>query len=91
MSGAGERYVSDADTFQKVVDASYQVPGNKISTGGNAALMGARFSKESCSVFLGGPVGPRLGNLLSPYNIKLLDGQESIDEVIGFANVVCMG
>lgn len=50
-SGAAERVVKDAPTFDKVVKAIDALPEKKVYTGGNAALMGDRMARcESVNV-----------------------------------------
>ncbi|XP_078001060.1 ADP-dependent glucokinase-like [Glandiceps talaboti] len=50
---AGERYMSDKDSFQKVMDVAKVLPDTQQALGGNAALMANRLAIEGCDVLLG--------------------------------------
>ncbi|ELR12829.1 ADPdependent glucokinase [Acanthamoeba castellanii str. Neff] len=76
QGSAAERYVADVPLFERLDAQASAV----YSTGGNAALMANRLAELGSEVFLGGPIGPRLAELLHP-NIQHMGGEGTKDEV----------
>jgi len=64
---AAERFVSDKDVFEEIVKAAVLVEGATYDVGGNAAIMGLKmlYTSRNSKVTLGGPIGPKLMELLN--------------------------
>jgi ADP-dependent glucokinase len=80
---AVERFFTDLDRFKEIVKiASKDSLKHEFYIGGNAALMAQKLTQltpDTTSIFLGGPVGGKLRELLSP---RINTGsQSSSDEV----------
>ncbi|KAL0478164.1 ADP-dependent glucokinase [Acrasis kona] len=81
-SGA-ERFVYDKTVFTQIVSAGTSealINKSFFHIGGNAALMGVKFSKENWSVLLSGAIGPKMRELLSPYTNIDFSNQDAHDE-----------
>eukprot|EP00794_Sanderia_malayensis_P018131 gene18131-19941_t len=65
---AAERFIVSKDIYDQIVRVSSSFENSTYSVGGNAALMGLKmlYTSPNSSVLLGGPVGPRLADLLDP-------------------------
>lgn len=55
--------------FSELVEASRDIPGNRWSVGGNAAVMASRMATEGCDVLLGGSFSPDFIDVLSQHII----------------------
>ncbi|XP_028652768.1 ADP-dependent glucokinase [Erpetoichthys calabaricus] len=64
---ASERYVANNTLFNKLVDASKTLPGNRWALGGNAAVMAKRLAFEGCDVLLGGRFSQQITDILSEH------------------------
>ncbi|XP_072558904.1 ADP-dependent glucokinase-like isoform X2 [Paramormyrops kingsleyae] len=61
---ASERFVMNDTLFSQLVEASRELPGNRWSLGGNAAVMASRMALEGCEVLLGADFSPELTDVL---------------------------
>lgn len=87
---AAERLVETPELFKQILELALEHSEKmQYKTGGNAALMATALAADSCQcrVLLGGQVGPRLHQLLSP-NIRTvveIQGREEGEEKEGSA------
>ncbi|XP_077996890.1 ADP-dependent glucokinase-like [Glandiceps talaboti] len=59
---AGERYISDKETFKKLVEVARELPDSRLAIGGNAAVIANRLAIEGCDVLLGASMTENLKN-----------------------------
>lgn len=66
--GGGERFFSNFDDFQKIIEVTDSLASIKKFVGGNAALIAQKFLElnSDTKVLVGLPIGPVLDSLLNP-------------------------
>ncbi|KAN0029848.1 hypothetical protein ACTA71_007985 [Dictyostelium dimigraforme] len=81
---AAERMIQDEDTFNSILAAALQSNSKQFYTGGNAGIMANRLVADNCNVYLGGIIGKKLKELLSP-SVSIIGYQsehgEEFDEI----------
>ncbi|KAN0023309.1 hypothetical protein ACTFIU_011479 [Dictyostelium citrinum] len=81
---AAERMIQDEDTFNSILAAALQSHSKQFYTGGNAGIMANRLVADHCNVYLGGIIGKKLKELLSP-SVSIIGYQsehgEEFDEI----------
>ncbi|KAK5578524.1 hypothetical protein RB653_008196 [Dictyostelium firmibasis] len=81
---AAERMIQDEDTFNSILAAALQSNSKQFYTGGNAGIMANRLVADGCNVYLGGIIGKKLKELLSP-KVSIIGYQsehgEEFDEI----------
>ncbi|EGC31620.1 hypothetical protein DICPUDRAFT_50094 [Dictyostelium purpureum] len=81
---AAERYIQDEETFESILAAALASSSKQFYTGGNAGIMANRLVNDNCNVYLGGIIGKKLKQLISPkVNIIGYESEkgEEFDEV----------
>ncbi|EAL63624.1 hypothetical protein DDB_G0287631 [Dictyostelium discoideum AX4] len=81
---AAERMIENEDTFSAILAAALQSESKQFYTGGNAGIMANRLVADGCRVYLGGIIGKKLKELLSP-SVSIIGYQsengEEFDEI----------
>ncbi|XP_015109746.1 ADP-dependent glucokinase [Diachasma alloeum] len=77
---AAERYMTDANLFDKLVERAKSFPSSYSAIGGNAPVMAMRFSKEGCDVLLAAKMTRSL-KLMIPEGIEVVGGEVERDDV----------
>lgn len=71
---AAERFMSNMELFEEIVERAEKMENAKWALGGNAPLMAGRFSTEGCKVMLGAKMTNRLKQYI-PKEIKIVGGK----------------
>ncbi|GBP50326.1 ADP-dependent glucokinase [Eumeta japonica] len=76
---AAERFMSNGELYDNLVEEALNLPGSRWALGGNAPLMAKRFYLEGWKVLLGGKMSKKLKSYI-PEDIKIVgdDGSQDI-------------